>query len=100
MMTEQRPYLILGEALKDFLQARAKSRRSKLQPAELYCLTCKCGREPMGRLVDCTLQTSTTARLTGLCESCGGMCNRMISQSKIDEFGRIFELQIRGTETA
>lgn len=100
MMRGQRPYLIPGEALKDFLQHRNKSAKAGLAPTELFCLTCKVGREPMGLLVDCTAQTPATARLTGLCGVCGGTCNRMISRSKIGDFARIFELQIRGTETA
>jgi excisionase family DNA binding protein len=99
-MRSQRPYLILGEALKDFLQKRTKRSKAKLAASELYCLTCKEPREPLGLLVDCTPQNPSTARLTGLCEVCGGTCNRMISRSKIEEFSRIFELQIRGTQTA
>jgi hypothetical protein len=100
IMKAQRPFLILGDALKDFMQDRTKSGKEKLAPAQLYCLACKAGREPMGLLVDCTLQTPSTARLTGLCGVCGGTCNRMIGRSKIGDFARIFELQIRGTETA
>ena len=100
IMKGQRPFLILGDALKDFLQERTKSGKAILAPSQFYCLTCKGGREPMGLLVDFTPQTPLTARLTGLCGVCGGTCNRMISRSKIDDFGRLFELQIRGTETA
>ena len=95
LMKGQRPYLILGEVLKDHLQSRSKSRKVKLNPVQLYCLTCKAAREPMGRLVDCTLQNGKTVRLSGLCEKCGGTCNRMISALKIDDFSRIFDLQIR-----
>jgi hypothetical protein len=44
----------------------------------------------MGLLVDFIPQTPKTARLMGLCEVCGGTCNRMISHSKIDHFNEIF----------
>lgn len=91
-MKAQRPYLILGEALKDFLQSNKAKRKSALQSTELYCLTCKAPRMPMGMLVDCISQTATTARLMGLCEACGGTCNRMISRAKIDRFREIFAL--------
>ena len=55
-MKAQRPYLILGDALKDYLQARATIRKTSLQPSELYCLSCKASRTPMGMMVDCIPQ--------------------------------------------
>lgn len=99
-MKSQRPYLILGEALKDYLQARTANRKAALRPSELYCLSCKASRTPMGMMVDCIPQTSTTARLMGLCETCGGTCNRMISRTKIDLFREIFALAEKDGKTA
>lgn len=92
IMKAQRPYLILGEDLKAFRQAQSDGRKAPLQPTELYCLSCKAPRMPWGMMVDCTRQTATTARLTGLCEVCGGTCNRMISRTKIGQFREIFAL--------
>ena len=54
----------------------------------------------MGVMVDCIPQTATTARLMGLCEACGGTCNRMISRAKIDHFREIFALAEKGAKTA
>ena len=99
-MKAQRPYLILGEALKDFLQSKAAKRKAVLQPTELYCLSCKVPRTPMGMLVDCIPQTATTSRLMGLCDVCGGTCNRMISRAKIDHFREIFALAEKDGKTA
>ena len=99
-MKAQRPHLILGETLKDFLHARSTVRKAALKPSQLYCLSCKAGQAPWGMLVDCIPQTATTARLMGLCEVCGGTCNRMISRSKIGEFGEIFVLAFKGGHTA
>lgn len=99
-MKAQRPYLILGEALKDYLQARATNRKVALQPSELYCLSCKASRTPIGMMVDCIPQTAKTARLMGLCEACGGTCNRMISRTKIDLFREIFALAEKDGKTA
>ena len=66
-----------------------------LKPDQLYCFTCKAGRTPMGLMVDCIPQTSKTTRLFGLCDVCGGTCNRMISRSKIDHFSEIFCVAIK-----
>ncbi len=100
LMRSQRPYLILGDALRTFLEGRAKSAKTPLRQDQLYCLSCKTGRAPMGLLVDCIPQTAKTARLTGLCEVCDGTCNRMISKAKIDHFGKIFCLAIRDAKQA
>lgn len=100
LMRAQRPFLILGDALRHFLAARATGAKVALQPGQLYCFTCKAGREPMGRMVDCLTQTATTARLVGLCGHCGGTCNRMVSRARIDQFAAIFDLAFKDGRTA
>jgi excisionase family DNA binding protein len=95
-MTSRRPYLILGDALRNWLQSRCAAARTTLRSDQLYCLTCKVGQKPGGMMVDCVLQTSTTARLMGLCETCGGTCNRMVSRSDLARFAAIFDVALRG----
>lgn len=95
-----RPYLILGETLRDFLQARATKARVRLQPEQLYCFICKAPRRPYGMLADLMPQSPRTARLAGLCEVCGGTCNRMISRSAIARFSEIFDIGSNGRGTA
>lgn len=95
LMRSRRPFLILGDSLRIFLEDRAKASKAPLQQDQLYCLTCKAGRTPMGLMVDCIPQTAKTARLLGLCDACGGTCNRMISRSKIDHFSEIFCVAIK-----
>lgn len=100
LMASRRPYLILGDALRSFLKDRAAKGKVSLGPDQLYCLTCKAARTPMGLMVDCIPQTATTARLLGLCDVCGGTCNRMVSRSRIDEFRKIFCVETRDGPTA
>ena len=95
LMKSRRPFLILGDALRSFLEDRTKAAKAPLRENQLYCLSCKAGRAPMGQLVDCIPQTPKTARLLGLCDVCGGTCNRMISRSKIDHFSEIFCVAIK-----
>ena len=100
LMRSQRPFLILGDALRSFLEDRAKKGKVPLRPDQLYCFACKTARTPMGLMVDCTPQTTKTARLLGLCEVCGGTCNRMISRSKIDRFSQIFLVDMKEGQRA
>jgi ribosomal protein S26 len=99
-MTAQRPYLILGDALRGFLQDRREKAKTKLFADQLYCLSCKVAQRPDGMMVDCILQTDKTARLLGLCGTCGGACNRMVSRSELASFEAIFEVAYRGNQKA
>ena len=100
IMCQARPFLILGDALRSFLEARRTSGKASLLPDQLYCLRCKTGRRPMGQLVDVLPQTPKIARLLGLCEACGGTCNRMISLAEIDKIRPIFVLAFKDTTQA
>ena len=96
IMATKRPFLILGDTLRGFIEARRDNARGKLLADQLYCLRCKTGRRPLGLLVDVLPQTATTARIFGLCEVCGGTCNRMISLAKIDAIRPIFDCDFKG----
>lgn len=100
LMKSQRPFLILGDTLRSFLQERAANGKVTLKADQLYCFTCKAARTPMGLLVDCIPQTPKTARLLGLCDVCGGTCNRMIGKGQIDQFSRIFHVAMKDGTTA
>lgn len=100
IMSKARPFLILGDALRGFLDARRTSCKSRLLPDQLYCLRCKAGRRPEGLLVDVLPQNPKTARLFGFCEVCGGNCNRMISLNQIDKIRPIFVFDFNGTKQA
>jgi transposase len=46
-ITDQRPFLIRGRDFKVFHEAHLKSRRQKLAPFEVYCLSCKRPVQPL-----------------------------------------------------
>ena len=100
LMSSKRPFLILGDTLRSFLQERAAGAKVKLQPDQLYCLTCKAARAPMGQMVDWIPQTDKTARIVGLCEVCGGTSNRMIGKCQFARIGQIFDVAMKGGPTA
>lgn len=51
-MVAQRPFLILGCELRDFLNARRAKFKASLQADELFCFSCKTARKPLGLMVD------------------------------------------------
>ena len=94
IMASKRPFLILGDALRRFVEQRRATLKVTLEPDQLYCLSCKSGRQPMGLMIDVLPQTTKTARLVGLCDVCGGTCNRMVSLAKLDQMRLIFDMAI------
>ncbi len=99
-MVTQRPFLILGCELREFLDARRSKSKAPLKPDELYCFTCKAARKPLGLMLDAHDQTMKTARLEGLCEVCGGTCNRMISRTQLGYFRSIFDVASKDGSSA
>lgn len=91
-MVSQRPFLILGCELREFLDARHSKSKAPLEADELYCFTCKAARKPLGLMVDVHDQSVKTARLEGLCEVCGGICNRMVSRAHLGQIQSIFDV--------
>ncbi len=100
VLNDNRPFLIVGDDLKIFLAEQGKSRKVRLGPKELYCLSCKEPRRPLGMMADEVRQTAKISRLVGLCEVCGGKCNRMISARTLAEFARFFDIVSKDVRTA
>jgi hypothetical protein len=100
VLTDNRPYLIVGDDLKNFLADQSASKKVKLASNELFCLSCKAPRQPLGMMADEIRQTGTISRLVGLCEVCGGTCNRLIGTRALPEFARVFDIASKQALTA
>ncbi len=96
---DQRPYLIYGSDLRNFIIQKNKARKSPLLDGELRCFTCKAGRKPRNDAVTYTRQTAKTGRISGVCGVCGGKCGLIISNAKISEHSRILKIQFSDAGT-
>ncbi|MFK5979539.1 MAG: helix-turn-helix domain-containing protein [Rhizobiaceae bacterium] len=90
---DQRPYLIYGDDLREFIAQRREAKTFSLQDGELSCFTCNAGRRPLNGVVTYTPQTIQTGRLNGVCSVCGGKCARIISNAKINVFSQLLKIQ-------
>lgn len=93
---DQRPYLIYGSDLRNFIIQRNKAKSFTLQGGELNCFTCNMGRHPLNGVVIYTPQTVKIGRLSGVCGVCGGKCSRIISNAKVNVFSQILRIQFNG----
>lgn len=76
VVDDKRPALIIGWALKDYLQARRLKCKRKCRPYELYCLSCRKPQTPAEGMVEYIPSTNTKGRLVGICPDCESWINK------------------------
>lgn len=81
-MDDQRPFLILGTDLREFLNKRTSP---KLTYAlhEFFCFRCRDARAAAGRMIDYVPRNDRSGRISAICERCGTMMNKCFSASKL-----------------
>jgi hypothetical protein len=77
--------LILGSALKSFLQEKRQKNKQKCQPFEIYCVRCRAPQFPAGNMADYEALNSCSGRLIGICPVCDGIINKYINLTKLNE---------------
>jgi len=83
ILSEKRPYLILGESLKTFLDHRNQTRRYNLKPNEVGCFSCKRPRVAEAGLVELKKDDWGRTRAYALCPKCGTTCCKTIGISDL-----------------
>lgn len=84
VLRAQKPHLIPGRDLKDFLKSRRQSARRPCRPGELFCLRCRQPRPPDGDMLDYLPITPTLGNFRGICPACETFMHRRVSRAKID----------------
>lgn len=85
-LKEERPFLILGHVLRDFLKRAEQDRRRPLGPGELYCLHCKSSTTPALGMIDYQPISETSGQIMAFCTYCEGECRRMIRRSDLERW--------------
>ena len=83
VIDSQRPMLILGGDLMEYLQSKRKSKKTTCKLNELYCVSCKAPKEPALNMAEFKAINEQTGRLIGLCPTCDSEMNKFVSQSKL-----------------
>jgi len=85
VLKEQRPILILGRELRDFLQQKRSGNKCPLKPGEFYCLHCRSARVPYEKMAEYEPLTESQGNLIGFCPVCETVIYRRISLAKIEQ---------------
>ena len=95
VLVSQKPHLILGFALKDFLFKRSNKPERRLARDQFLCMACNAPRRAYGGMADFTPYTATRGRLEALCEVCQGPCGKFASPSFCAELASILTIVTR-----
>lgn len=74
-----RPKLVHGATLKDWLDRRKAGRSRRCATGEMYCLRCRSPRQHMPGSLVIIQRNAKTAMMSALCTECGARMNRAAS---------------------
>jgi len=94
----QRPTLIIGQAAREFLKARAAKAKQPMVIFELRCMTCKAPRAPYGMMADYLAQSPAGGRLSALCSTCERPIFRNVKAAQLPELHRYLDIKTRGIQ--
>ncbi|TRL35045.1 helix-turn-helix domain-containing protein [Rhizobium straminoryzae] len=81
-IADQRPFLILGGDLRDFLDKRDKPKQ-RCGLGEFFCFRCREPKGAAGGLIDYTPRTVLSGQLSAICETCETIMHKNFSASKL-----------------
>lgn len=93
-ITEQKPTLILGGDLIDYLTAR-RGTKQKCRLHECFCFSCRRPRAPAFGEVEFFRPSPSSGNLRALCEHCTTIMHKRVSVSKIGALQALVSVTIR-----
>jgi hypothetical protein len=93
VLADQRPMLILGGDLIDFLVARERPRQS-CALHECFCFSCRAPRSPAFDAVEYHSFSAISGNLRGLCSVCSTVMHKRISFARLYDLRQILEVTI------
>ena len=93
VLADQRPMLILGEDLADFLVARTRPKR-RCALHECLCFSCREPRSPAFDEVEYHSLSATSGNLRALCSVCATVMHKRLSASRLDALKQILDVKI------
>lgn len=95
LIDDQRPQLILGEALQEYLGRRRLAGKRPCKPGEIYCVRCRSPKRPDLEMAEYLALTPTSGNLIGFCPACKGLMYRRVSFLKLTAVAGGLEVTVR-----
>ena len=90
-LSDQRPFLILGADLRDFLDQR-KRPKQKCELHQCRCFSCQVPKVPAGGMIDYIPRNSLSGQIRAICADCGTMMFKNFSAAKLPQLKRLAEV--------
>lgn len=94
VLDSERPMLIRGDDLRNYIKRTRASRKVRTNPDEFYCCACHKARKAAGGFADCTIN-DRRAMLTALCAVCETVVCKPIAEARIPVIARTLDLTIK-----
>jgi Helix-turn-helix domain len=94
IIDRQRPFLIHGSDLKEFLFSRKQRRKSKCGPGEIFCVKCRVPKRPAGGMADYEPRSVMRGSLVGICPTCNTIISRWTSPAKLEHAKGNLEVKV------
>ncbi len=95
VLKAQKPFLVRGYDLKEFLQTKRQKRRLPLGAYGFLCRPCKQVRQPLGDMADYIQHSPKSGRLVALCPVCEKQIHRFISTGQLQGFKAVLDVAFR-----
>lgn len=95
-LTSKRRFLLLGPDIRNYLQEKRQTKRTKLKSGQMYCLPCRKAHYPDGMIADYVPRNQTHGKLVGLCPACGTICNRFSKKADLPGLAAILDIAVKG----
>ena len=91
-----RPRLILGVALREFLEQKRRKNKRPCKPGQIYCVACRTPVFPLDNRAYLEINKHVRASIFGQCPLCNHQIHRCVSLSRKNEW--IGELVLTNTQ--
>jgi len=102
-ISTEKPFLVMGYDLKEFLKARSKDRKTKLKENEFYCTRCRKAVESNNNQVSIRKLDKTIGKqgfnglaVQGICQTCGAKLNKFSHMGNVGNLKNIFNISNLG----
>lgn len=96
-ISSEKPFLVMGYDLKEFLKEKIKSRKIKLEVNQFYCTKCRCAVISKDNIVQLVSLNKTIGNqgfrcltIKGICQECGTKLNKFSHEGKLQELKNTF----------
>jgi hypothetical protein len=102
-ISTEKPFLVMGYDLKEFLKEKLKSRRAKLEANQFYCTKCRCAVTSKNNEVQLVSLNKTIGKqgfkcliVKGVCQKCETKLNKFSHEGKLQELKNTFTITNMG----